>query len=612
MCGIHLIIDKTATLRDHAIHAMAGVTRYRGPDDTQAKIIKRPKHSYHLAVNRLMITDKSDVSAQPFMSEDGRYALLFNGEIYNYHTLKNELLTGGIRFQSHSDTEVLFQWLMRFGSGRIDELNGMFAFIFIDFQKEEFFVARDDHGIKPVYYFHDDKYLIISSEIQPILRTGLVSKNILHTSVLEYLQLKYVPAPRTFFQDVYEIMPGYLMEGNVQTVRKWSFQKQEKQIIWHSPDISKIGALLRDSLLQQITAPVPVGLLLSGGVDSTLLLAIAHREGFSLPAFSIVNSSKDRAFGTQDYRFAAKAAQRYGSEHHALEVDISILDQFHTFVQKLDQPIGDVAYLLTSEICGYASDTMKVLLSGAGADELFGGYNRHWAFYQYLKYRKWLRLLNPAFRISAKVLPAGFAHPWRKHVRLYKKLINSMHSSPEVAFLQFVRFQEMEDDTPKEQFSGLTNNSEWMAWALDHDLGNYLVQDVLALSDRASMWHSVELRVPYLDQELVRYMQNVAPQAIMKRGRKWILKELLAQHGGKEFADRPKEGFGMPLAPWLIDKKMDHLWRFAQNSDHPVFGYINKDLLEKLLNTQRRKAEDHGQFLWSVLILAHWLEHQLG
>ncbi len=611
MCGIHLIIDKTLRLQDQVIHNMAELTRYRGPDETKVKIIKTPELCYHLAVNRLKITDHSENSSQPYFSENGRYALLFNGEIYNYYTLKNELLSRGISFQSNSDTEVLLSWLVIFGQERIHELKGMFAFIFIDFNDNEFFIARDALGIKPVYYYQDEKYLIVSSEINPIVRTGLFKIEIPNASIYAYLQLKYVPGSGTFYENVFELAPGHLLSGDSKSTGLVQFARPKPPSINTVPDITEIKNLLHDSLLQQINTPVPLGLLLSGGVDSTLLLATAHREGFSLPTFSIVHAEKDSAFGTLDYKYAKKAAQTFGGVHHELEVNISIFDRFDDFIKKLDQPIGDSAYLMTSEVCKVAANTMKVLLSGAGADELFGGYNRHWAFYHYLQHRKSLQFFNPLIRFSARVLPTGFRHPLRKQFRLLKKMALSHHSSPARTFGQFLRFQEIPFDARTENLPEFNNNSDWMGWALNHDLKNYLVQDVLALSDRASMLHGIELRVPYLDQDLVEHVNGIKPEAIMKNGRKWILKTMLTNYGGKEFADRPKEGFGLPLSRWLMDKKVAHLWEFSKKKGHPVFEYIHKPMLERLIDNHHRKVEDHGQFLWSVLVLAHWLERHL-
>lgn len=610
MCGINLIIDKNKSLSPDIIRSMTELTNHRGPDEVGIKIIEHQNANYLLGVNRLKITDQSSAARQPFLSKDKKFALLFNGEIYNYSSLKNRLLNHGIQFDSHSDTEVLFHWLKIFGKNGIHELNGMFAFIFIDFETDDVVVARDRFGIKPVYYFHDDRYVIVSSEIQPIVQAGLVDKKLNEIQLKHYLRYKYVCPPETLYKNVFEILPGNILNINDTGFELENITMHSESSDTDNIDLSKIEDLLKDSLLQQLTAPVPVGLLLSGGVDSTLLLALAKHEGFSLPSFSIVNAPNESTFGTDDYRYANKAARLYGSEHNEVKVDISILNQFDSFIKKMDQPIGDSSYIMTSQICSHASSSMKVLLSGAGADELFGGYNRHWAFYQYLKYKNSLNRIMPAARFLSGLLPTGIPLPFRKRLRMINKFARDYDNAPAITFQNFLSYQEFgEGDDENPTFK---SKEKWLRWALDLDLKNFLVSDVLALSDKASMQHGIELRVPYLSEELVNYLQKGRAEYLLKNGRKWILKELLIKYEGKEFATRPKEGFGLPLSHWLMDKQVKHLWEFKADNDQPVFKYLDRDLLDSLVLQQKQQKADHGPILWSILVLAHWLNHHFG
>jgi asparagine synthase (glutamine-hydrolysing) len=608
MCGIHLIIDKTQILKAGIINTMASQTLYRGPDETNTATVKSKTQNYHFGVNRLKITDASDAAGQPFFSLDKRIALLYNGEIFNFYSLKNELIQKGIRFSTNSDTEVLFHWLRTFGISGINDLEGMFSFVFINFDTDEIIIARDRFGIKPLYYFQDEKYFIASSEIKPILSTNLVAARLNKAQIGHYLLYKYPKTPETFYQNITELSPGAILhqvsnKSNLERINPVS-AGQECQ----NPQLSEIENLITDSLLKQINAPVPTGLLLSGGVDSTLLLALAKQEGYSLPTFSIVNSESERSFGTDDYKYAAKAAKQYGSEHHELEIDISILEKFDALIQQIDQPVGDSAFLMTSEICRYASGSMKILLSGAGADEIFGGYNRHWAFYKYLRHRKTAGYLLPAIRKFTNLLPDGYAHPLRKQVRLMRKLSNSYDVSPAHTYHKFLTFDEFPLTIASETIPELKGINDWMRWALDHDLKNYLVGDVLELSDRASMRHGIELRVPYLDDKLVDIAKSLPIDFVMSKGRKWILKELLTKHGGREFAHRPKDGFGLPLSHWLTDKRVGYLWEFVNNRNHIIFSFVDKGVIDRLLQQQRQKTHDHGPLLWSILILAHWLQ----
>ena len=606
MCGINLIIDKQKSLPSDHITKMSEFTMHRGPDETSIRIIESDIFSYHLAANRLKITDQTKAAAQPFTSEDSRYILIFNGEVYNFYDLKNILINKNITFRSCSDTEVLFHWIMEYGTNGIKDLEGMFAFIFIDFIRDEVIVARDRFGIKPIYYYQDNRFFIASSEIKPIISNGLITKALDPSQIHHYLLYKYAKPPKTFYQDVFELERGHILHFQNQEWKNFLSANEESTKEEGIPDISKVEELITNSLLQQLDLNVPAGLLLSGGVDSTLLLAIAHKQGFTLPTFSIVNSSKDKSYGTKDYHYSKLAASTYLSDHHELEVDISLLDQFDDFVSNTDQPIGDSSYLMTSAICKRASESMKILLSGAGADELFAGYNRHYAFYHYLNNKKIYDYLMPYLQPVLSNLPSGPNHPLRKFFKLVTKWSGSYNKSPIGTFQNYLTFSNIE--VGNHHISYENSYANLFEWALKHDQNFYLVNDVLALSDRASMLHGIEMRVPYLDEKLVCYLSNFPTETRIIKGQKWILKEILKKHGGKRFADRPKEGFGLPLTSWLFDKKTKHLWEIFESKNILLFEYLDRNIFEKLVKQQKRKAEDHGPFLWSILVLAHWLE----
>ena len=608
MCGINLIIDKKKDLSPELIHKMSALTHHRGPDETKIERIDSNTKTYFLASNRLKITDQSEAASQPYFSPDSKFALLFNGEIYNYHTLKNDLLSNDIRFSSHSDTEVLFHWLRLYGKSGIKKLKGMFALIFIDFEKDEILIARDRIGIKPIYYFEDENCFIASSEIKSIVGTGLVKKEINGPQVHHYLLYKYAKAPETLYQNVYELKHGSILHHQNNSWRNFTFWQNKNIIPDRVPDVEKIESLITNSLIQQLDAKVPLGLLLSGGVDSTLLLALARKEGFSVPTYSIVNSASDASFGTKDYHYSRLAASTYRSNHNEIEIDINILNQFQSFINSIDQPIGDSSFLMTSEVCKHASDSMKILLSGAGADELFAGYNRHRAFYDYLNNKKTIDQFLPLIKPLINILPTGTPHPLRKKFKLLKKWSNAHDKSPAITYDNYLKFNVLGLKDSEGLFTSYETDQEWFDFALKHDQNNYLVSDILALSDKASMLHGIELRVPYLDEDLINYQHDMAPSSLINRGQKWILKEILKKHGGKKFIHRPKEGFGLPLSNWLFDKRVVHLWELFESKESMIYNFIDKHIFDNLVKQQKRKAEDNGPLLWSILVLGHWLQ----
>ena len=611
MCGINLIIDKYNQLDTGAVKKMSAQTAHRGPDESKTITQRSPSATYHIAANRLKITDQSDAASQPFIIDGCKQILLFNGEIYNYHKLKNELLNKNISFNSHSDTEVLFHWIREYGLEGISNLEGMFAFIFIDLSIDEIIIARDRFGIKPIYYYDNDQFFIASSEVKAIAESGLFVKELNPSSIPQYLRYKYVKAPETFYMGIYELEHGHTYHCKNRSWEKHKYDLQKIQPENKIPNINDVESLITNSLIQQLDTQVPLGLLLSGGVDSTLLLALAKKEGFTLPTYSIVNSHKDKSFGTKDLKYSRLASKMYASDHHEVEMDISILNQFEEFISKVDQPIGDSSYLMTKAISKYASATqpngnngMKILLSGAGADELFAGYNRHAAFYSYLNNTKIFNTIAPLLKPILSVLPTGKKHPLRKHFRLMKKWSISHDPSPYTTFDNFLSFNEMNIGTSQTS----KTVSDWFGWAISHDQNNYLIGDVLALSDRASMLHGIELRVPYLNDNLVHYLNKFPAESRIHKGSKWMLKEILSKHGGVKFTKRAKEGFGLPLSGWLFDQKTAHLWDIFIDENQLIFNFLDKKRFDELIDQQKRRVEDHGPLLWSILVLAHWLK----
>lgn len=610
MCGINLIIDKKKTLTPDTISIMSATTHHRGPDETKHQVLHFNSKICYLGANRLKITDHTDAASQPFISENLKHSLLFNGEIYNYCNLKNDLIQHGVSFTTHSDTEVLFHWLKHYGKEGIKKLEGMFAFIFIDLERQEILLARDRFGIKPIYYFEDNNFFIASSEIKAIFSTGLVKKTVRPNQIDHYLSYKYANPPETFFKNIFELTPGSIMHNKSNTWEIVPFLNDHPSKVDSTPDIEKIESLITNSLLQQLDAKVPLGLLLSGGIDSTLLLALATKEGFQLPTYSIVNRDKDRSFGTQDYTYSRLAASTYGSIHHEIEINSSILDQFESFIDELDQPIGDSAYFLTSEVCKNASKSMKILLSGAGADEFFAGYNRHKAFYTYLNHKKLFDISIPFAKPLINSLPSGIPFPYRKKIQLLKKLINSHDRSPEKIYNNYITFEQFRID--QRAFDQTSSVSNWFEWALKHDQQNYLVSDVLALSDKAAMLHGIELRVPFLEENLAHYLSGLPSEALITKGQKWILKNILSKNGGGKFINRPKEGFGLPLSHWLFNKKVARLWELFELNESLIYTYIDKTIVDHLIDQQKRKVEDHGPLLWSLLVLGHWLQRNVS
>ena len=635
MCGIHFILDKQQQLSSSApLHRMMQESAYRGPDATGTLRIDQRDHTAWLGSHRLKISDPHPRADQPFVSPDGRYYLLYNGEIYNYYELRNQLLSEGVQFTTQSDTEVLLHWLIRRGALGLKDINGMFALLLYDRQEAICWAARDRHGMKPLYYTEDEQYLLLSSEAKSITASGLVEKVLREASFDSYLRFRYPPKGYTFFQNVAQLPEGHVLkstgEQESSVASYLPTYPVAEDLLWH-PDQSEESLVieleqrLTGAVLRHCATEVPSGLFLSGGVDSTLLLALLQQEGVPpLPTFSVVHQEQDRSFGTRDAYFAQQAARQYGTYHEAVTVTKDLLEEhFDAFIRHTDQPVGDSGAFMTYLLSQTAAQHVKVVLSGAGADELFGGYNRHWAYYRYLhRYPLLINLLSIA-KAVASWLPTGVAHPLRQPFRLLKKLAEDLTDDPTETFANFISLaalrplagipsgldQDHLHRAERHQYQAEDFMEEHLRYALEHDQHHYLCSDVLSISDTMSMAHALEMRMPYLDQDVVSFANSLPAVLRLQHGRKWLLRRLLDSKGGKIYTQRPKEGFGLPFGSWLRDPKMPLVRRYLEVPEALLYRYVPHRQIMTLLRQHRRGTHDYSQELWSALTLSAWLEY---
>lgn len=627
MCGIHLIIAKKPTSNNiqQALNRMMAISAYRGPDAVQVQHWQDADQQIWLGGQRLKITDLNDRANQPMISPDERYALLYNGELYNFSELRNQLLNRGEVFYTQSDTEVVLKLLIRQGPSALEEFEGMFALAFYDRLEQKLLLARDSFGIKPLYYTENDQYFLVSSSSRSIITSSLVASEIDPTQINHYLYFRYPQKTRTLYREVRALSEGsYLTYAPSQPTQTKSYQLPPIPTKTSLPNdieiINTVEELLTDALLRHIATDVPTGLFLSGGVDSTLLLALAKKSGIPpFPTFSIVNDAKEKNFGTKDFRYSRLAAEKYGSYHQEISVNHSTFEaHFHDFIQRMDQPVGDSGAMMTYLLSQEASQHVKVVLSGAGADELFGGYNRHGAYYHYLKNYRLLTTLGKVSKKIALLLPTGFPHPLRKTFRLAKKYTYSLSSDPAATFTNFIGLPTLQSQIPQlppidtVQVTDSNFLEHYLSFALEYDQHHYLIEDVLQISDMGSMAHSLELRVPYLDAPLVQYARPLPSEFRLQRGNKWILRQLLNQLGGQAFARRAKEGFGLPFGHWLRVNNSSIIKQYLEDPQQSLYQFFPYDRTQYLLRNHRNGRNDYSAELWSVMLLSAWLATELS
>lgn len=583
--------------------------RHRGPDATNSLTIPLQHGSAYLGHHLLRIIDPSDQNKQPFQSPDGRYSLIYNGELYNFQALKYSLQQSGVQFRTQGDTEVLLHWLITHGIEGIPKINGMFACVLTDNQTGNILLARDRFGVKPLYYARAGNTFLACSEIKGILASELIPRKPNVSQIGHYLRYRHALAPETFFQDIYELPPGtsMLIHANQSEASPLPYPTESDTAEGHSGGVHIVREMLLAAVERQLIADVPLGIFLSGGIDSTLILALMREIGRKhIPAFVMGADPSLGAFGSNDLAYARKAAAQYGAALTEITIPSDLLNRVDHYAASLDQPIADSAGMLTSLLSQHAVQSVRVVLSGAGADEFFGGYERHLAFQRYLKHKNWLIPMAPLLKATTSLLPDGFAHPLRKKTRLVRKFLNAIDQDPRTTFNQFRSLQiNQTTDTnpwPSETLSPLDA-------ALWQDQHQYLVSDILAMSDQTTMAHGLEMRVPYLDNDLAALSHRIGGTALLQRGRKWMLKEILTDLGGESFVNRPKEGFGIPAAGWFRSSDGLNRLQQIQAKGHALYEWLDHQEVSRLLSAHRSQKRDYTSELMALLILFVWWDH---
>lgn len=587
MCGIHLIWGKGAN--KESIQKLVDSSRHRGPDQ---EAIYSPWAGLWIGVNRLKILHPGPDADQPFWAPDGNSLLIFNGEIYNFKELRKLLSTMGIDFITQSDTEVLLHYIRLFGAKGLENLNGMFTLIFVDLIGKSVLIARDRNGEKPLYYAQNPESLVVSSEMRGI---STLQKHAPDWEQVEHYFYFRAPSPgKTFLRGIKAWKPGRYSTIFRHDTFRWDTLPAPKD---KSEEINQnsFSESLQNAILRQFHADVPVGILLSAGADSSLLYALWYQKtGTPLPAYTIQVEKKYRA-NYADGDHAIRFATQIPTQHHLIEIDQKIfLENWDDYLQSVDLPVGDSAGFLTWMIGEKAKNEVKVLISGAGADELWGGYQRHAAFAKYLD--------QPAFWCNwasfLEKFPLG--NQW-------KKFMSGIRPDPNQTFLNFSALQ----NPPQELIGDYERifNSKLPEYKrmLDFDRRVYLVQDVLKVHDNALMAHGIEGRAPYLDASLVALWHKIEDPKLLS-GKLWI-KNLLRENELAWVADRRKFGFGLPLKEWLSEKGDFSKRVFQSLKDFDQSHGIHLSTpVRQLLQNPESGVKRQFLTLYNLFLLAEWVK----
>lgn len=611
MCGITGIFSKQATV--NYIQQMTNSLLHRGPDAEGFYY----NHQVALGHRRLSILDLSESGNQPMFSHCGRYVMVYNGEVYNYQEIAAELQENSkhpIQFKSSSDSEVILEAYAFWGINFIEKLNGMFAIAIYDIQEEELLLIRDRIGIKPLFYFKDDSQLIFASELKAFKILNHLNLKINFDAIPYFLNLGFIPAPYTIYHNIFKLQPGeYLRinKSNFELKSYWNIaDKINKDVINSEKEaIVKISDLLASSVQYQLKSDVPFGVFLSGGIDSSLITAQAVAiANTSINTFSI--GFKEQKFNESQY--AAKVAKHLGTNHHEFIVsENDALELAEKLIDIYDEPFADSSAIPTLLVSKLAKSKVTVTLSGEGGDELFMGYGSHiWA----------KRLANPLVEQNKKIIKFLLSffkeNKYKRATHLFdnvnKEIINQHIFSQEQYYFSNIELSALlyknnfNNQLPLPvAFSRVLTPMEKQAI---FDLCYYLPGDLLTKVDRASMYYSLETRVPFLDHRVIELALNISPDLKFKNGiSKYILKEILYQYLPKEFFNRPKQGFAIPLSKWL-KKDLNYLIeKYLNESVIKHFNIVHYNYVELLITRFKNGEEYLYNRIWLLIILHYWI-----
>jgi asparagine synthase (glutamine-hydrolysing) len=621
MCGIAGYISLNNSITEKQLQQAASLMQHRGPD-AEGFYFSGDKR-LGLAHRRLSILDLSTAANQPMYSADGRYCIVFNGEVYNFNELKRQLADRGTSLTTTSDTEVILELFIQKGPSCFASLNGMFAFAIYDMQEQVLTLCRDHVGIKPLFYYADDTCLVFASELK-VIRQLMGEKLQVNPEAIPYFfHLGFIPEPLTIYKNTFKFPAAHYLQLST-AVSKFEYIQLQIEAFWklhetvqpytaaNEPAAKReLSELLYDAVEKQLVSDVPIGTFLSGGVDSSLVTAIAATASGSdkIKTFSIaIDDGKYNESG-----FARQVADHLKTDHHEFKVKQNeVMELVDTLIPAYDEPFADSSAFPTMMVSRLARKHVTVALSGDGGDELFHGYN----MYQWAK-----RLANPLVPLVKSPVYAASRLMGNKYQRagnLYdypsKNNIYTHIFSQEQYYFKEQELQSLLV-TPQFNFSGLNNQpfvlrdfsaaEQQSFWDFNH----YLKDDLLVKVDRASMQYSLESRVPLLDYRLVEFAYNLDPGLKMKNGTmKYLLKEVLYDHLPKHIFDRPKWGFSIPLVKWL---KRDLKYLLDQYTSEEVvnkYSVVNYAVVKKLKEQYLGGTDYLFNRLWLIMVLHWWLE----
>lgn len=600
MCGIAGFNWEDKVL----VKKMCDSLSHRGPDDSGTFVDK----GVSLGHRRLSIIDLSKQGHQPMFNEDNTLAVVFNGEIYNFQSIKKDLISKGHRFKSSSDTEVIVHGYAQYGISILSKLEGMFAIAIWDRKKKRLVLARDRVGKKPLYYYKKNNLFIFASEIKSILIHEDVKREINMQCLSDYLSLRFSPGTSTMFKDIVKLPPAsYLIyeKGKTQIRSFWSMPPFTHA---HTPSEDEVDELIEKAVEKRLVADVPIGVLLSGGLDSSAIVAYLSRLGTRATTFSV-------GFGdsTDETPYAELIASRFNTKHKTLKLDREIISLLPEVVWHFDEPLADPASIPTFKLCSEVSKHVKVALSGEGGDEVFGGYTD----FNYIRKIKSLQrtpqfignAASKAFRYSSTF----FKYPLKQKLQLASEIAREV-KDPFATHKKLFYFPFNESDKQTLLAKEITNRVNLKdpidlylreskdSWdnALRYYFREWLPNDLLMKGDKMGMAHGLELRMPFLDTNLITYFSKIDNSYKQER---LLFRRVVSKMLPIPILKRKKQGFILPISTWF-DKKDFSERVTAHVQDLSKRRIFNEESLLRIVKNPSAFRNDHR--LWTLLNFELW------
>lgn len=624
MCGIVGLYNRPESADDLAGHLrkMCAAIIHRGPDD-EGSFVQR---QMGLAMRRLSIIDV-DGGHQPISNEDGSITVVFNGEIYNYRTLRDELLGQGHQFKTRTDTEVIVHAYEQHGLDCVKQFNGIFAFALWDAKAQRLFIARDRMGTKPLYYCQSRQGLAFSSEIKALLTLPEVPRILNLEAAAQFFRVGFAPAPHTLFRGIDKLPAGWRLvaeQGNVRTESYWDFEfSADPSPLAFEESCRQLRDILRESVVDQMVSDVPLGAFLSGGVDSTAVVAFMQQAATHKVRTYSIGFDAEHSYHNEA-PFAEAAARALGTNHQTLIVRPHVTDLMPWLVEKLDEPLTDTSFILTYLVSELARREVKVALSGVGGDELFGGYRRYFAPLMNKSVSwipsAWRRVAGNtiegwlhADRGTVRGNLARYAKAWTRTLHLplgeqYVGLLSVLSAEAVSALVQPYR----QSGDPGRELVRYFNEAparspiDRLAYV---DAKGPLPESLLLFTDKMGMATSLEVRVPFLDNRVVDFVRR-CPSQYRMRG--FTLKRLLKAAMKGVVPDfvltRSKRGFGGPMGAWLKKDLRPLVNQLLDPGRLRQGGLLNPDSVKQILSAHDAGQEDFTEAIMALLVFEIWRE----